>query len=554
MRDRRCRRDPWLDCLDRQPGRGLRWAHRYRIPSGPYPTQAMAHTVPRPRRRIPGRALVPALALAQVATGCGPAEQAGPDVSTVTVLYPTDERGLGPEYDSPAQFLTFLPLVARNEDGELEPRLAESWEPSSDYRTWTVHLRTDVRWHDGMPVTAHDVAFSVRLLSRPDVGYMAPDEVSISVLDDSTLTWASSTTSPLSDYRTYYPKHLLEALDPTRFYEWEFWTAPVGNGPYRYVRHVPKTMMQLEVNPDYPLGTPQVERVVLKFGQESLPELLSGNVDVAADVNPMELLKLDGDPRFRRYDLRTPRVTALHWNHRHDLFHDTAVRRALTMAIDRSELLGVLNLPRDLPLFDVVFSERQWDSLPAPLPFDPDRARDLLGQVGWLDRDGDRILERDGVPFRFVVLVTGDVEREAVYVQDQLGRVGVRMDIERLSDWAQVFRRVRTGDFEGAISPLLMELTSPLGQLGFFGEDSYIGYANPRAHELLRMAANTGDPAVLDRIYLRLMDVFQADVPVTLLHPVPSTHVATTRLVGLSSPYRADPVWYMEHLRLEDRE
>lgn len=496
------------------------------------------------------RTLVFALALALSASGCG-ADGAAPQRSTLTVLYPTDERGLGPEYDSPAQFLVFLPLVARNAEGKVEPRLARSWEPSPDYRTWTIHLRTDVRWHDGTPVTAHDIAFSARLLSRPDVGYLAPDEVSISVLDDSTFTFTSSTTSPLSDYRTYYPRHLLEGLDPTRFYEWDFWTAPVGNGPYRYVRHVPRTMMELEVNPDYALGTPQIERVVLKFGQQALPELLSGNVDAVADVDPMELLKLDGDPRFRRYDLRTHRVTALFWDHRREPFSDAAVRRALTLAIDRQELLGVLNLPRDLPLFDVVFSKRQWDSLPAPLPFDTGRARDLLAQAGWLDRDGDGIRERGGEPFRFDVLATGEVEREAVYVQEQLARVGVRMEIERLSDWAQVFRRVRAGDFGAAISPLLMELTSPMGQLGFFGEDSYVGYGNPRAHELLREAAHTRNPEELDRIYRRLMDVFRADVPATLLHPVPSTHVATTRLIGLSSPYRADPVWYMEHLRLE---
>ena len=136
---------------------------------------------------------------------------------TVTVLYPTtDERGLGPEYDSTAQFLMFLPLVARNAQGQLEGRLAKSWEPAPDYQTWTIHLRDDVRWHDGTPVTAHDIEFTTLLLSRPDVGYIAPSEVSISLLDDYTFTYTSSTGTPLSDYRTYYPKHLLENLDPTR--------------------------------------------------------------------------------------------------------------------------------------------------------------------------------------------------------------------------------------------------------------------------------------------------------------------------------------------------
>ena len=102
------------------------------------------------------------LAVAGCDRGEDPAYSGG---STITVLYPTDERALGPEYDLPAQFLMFLPLVARNIDGELEGRLAHSWEPSSDYRTWTIRLRTDVRWHDGVQVTAHDIAFTVELLS-----------------------------------------------------------------------------------------------------------------------------------------------------------------------------------------------------------------------------------------------------------------------------------------------------------------------------------------------------------------------------------------------------
>ncbi len=484
--------------------------------------------------------------------GCGRADRAQTDDSTVTVLYPTDERGLGPEYDSPAQFLVFLPLVTRNAEGELEGKLARSWEPSPDYRTWTVHLRTDVRWHDGVPVTAHDIEFSVELLSRPDVGYIAPGAVAISVLNDSTFTYTSTVETPLSDYRTYYPKHLLETLDPTQVYDWGFWTQPVGNGPYRYVRHLRQTMMEFEINPDYVLGRPAIERVILKFGQPSLPELLSGSVDAISDVNPMELLKFLDDPRFRRYDMQTPNVRTIYWNHRHRFFREAGVRRALTMAINRRELLGVLNLPPDLPLFDVIFSDRQWNSLPDPLPYDPENARLLLEEAGWVDGNGDGILERNGESFRFDVLVTTTEEREAVYVQEQLRRVGVHMEISSRGEWAQVFRQLRAGDFEAAIFLLLVDLSTVRGQLQFFGETSYVGYPNQRAHQLLEMAANTQNPQTLDGFYRELMEIFEEDHPVTFLHPVPSTHVVHRRLAGLSSPYRADPVWYMEHLWVDE--
>ncbi len=490
--------------------------------------------------------------LALAALGCGRGDdRAYSRGSTVTVLYPADERALGPLNDYPAKFMVFLPLVGRNAEGETEGQLARNLDHSPDYRTWTIHLRTDVRWHDGVPVTAHDIEFTVGLLSRPDVGYIAPGTITISVLDDSTLTY-TTTGQPLSDYQTYYPKHLLENLDPTQLYDWEFWTQPVGNGPYRYVRHVPKTMMEFEINPDYVLGRPRIERVILKFGAPLLPELLSGSVDAISFIDPMELLKLLDDSRFSRYDQPSPFVQTIFWNHRHRFFREAKVRRALTLAINRRELLGVRNLPADLPLFDVIFSGRQRDSLPDHLPYDPESARRLLEEAGWVDEDGDGIRERSGERFRFDVLVAASGEREAVYVQAQLRRVGVHMDITSRADRGQVFRQVRGGDFEAAISRLVMSLSSRGGQLGFFGEDSHIGYPNQRAHQLLEMAAATQNPLTIDTLYRELMEIFQADHPVTFLYTKQSTHVVHRRLAGLSSPHRTDPVMYMEHLWLED--
>ena len=91
------------------------------------------------------------------------------DASTFTVLVPSDEWVLSPARRGAASFLVFLELATPNERGELEGRLAESWEHLPDSREWTIQLRTDVRWHDGVAVTAHDVKFTVDLFKHPDV-------------------------------------------------------------------------------------------------------------------------------------------------------------------------------------------------------------------------------------------------------------------------------------------------------------------------------------------------------------------------------------------------
>src|SRR5579864_2540479 len=429
--------------------------------------------------------------LAMSAFGCGQRrDETRTEHSTLTILTEQDEWDLGPGQDDPPKLLVFLPLVARNGMGEIEGRLAESWEHSPDYHTWTVHLRKDIRWHDGVPVTAHDVKFTMDLYMHPAVLMTPPGAFTLTVLDDHRYTIAyhrrATNTGKLcgspmeDDYTAYFPKHRLEKLDPKDFNSWEFWTHPVGNGPYRYVRHMSKTMMELEANPDYYRGKPKIERVVLKFGDPSatgaITELLSGNVDAVPRVNRMELLRLKGDPRFRLYDAAMDQtsegdgVILILWNERELPFRDSNVRRALTLAIDRRELHQVLNLPESTPIFDVIFTERQFQrcELPEPLPCDPEQAKRLLDEAGWRDQRGIGLRERDGSPFKFIALVNPNLggDRAAVYIQAALRRVGVQMDITVL-EWEALFRRVMSGEFEAAIPPVM---PLDVGSRVLFGE------------------------------------------------------------------------------------
>ncbi len=499
------------------------------------------------------------LALASV--GCSrSSDRARAKDSSITILYPGyTERG-ALRGNAPSS-LVFVPLVSWNEEGELEGRLARSWEHSPDYRTWTIHLRTDIRWHDGMPVTAHDMKFTLDLAMHPDVLRSPPGAFSVSVLDDSTYTIAyrkRAGGTPLWGKVEALPKHLLGELDPKEFPRWEFWTHPVGNGPYRYVRHVPRTMMEFEANPDYYRGKPRIERLVLKFGAPSLVELLSGEVDVHYYLNRMDLLKLAGDPRFQTYHYTAGvRETAIFWNHRHPPFRDPKVRRALTLAINRRELLQVLNYPEGFPIFDVIFTEEQLrrGELPEPLPYDPEAAKQLLEEAGWRDVDGDGIRERQGTPFRFTTLVAQAAPwggmlagAGAVYIQEQLRRVGVQMDILVL-DAPAARARFRVGEFEAAI---YTNNLSERGRPDLYGEDSPFGYANPTVIDLLKGAQATMNPDEIDRIYRELWPIFQAELPATFLFPLVYTTVAHRRVRGLSTPYRAQPFHFMEHLWLED--
>ena len=144
-----------------------------------------------------------------------------------------------------------------------------------------------------MPVTAEDIKFSIELFANPDAPLYEAfwyDIETITARDDFTLaiTFSKPTNALDCWWDVYYPKHLLEDLDPKKYGSWKFWTEPVGNGPYRYVRHVPRTMIEIEANPDYYLGKPKIERVVFKFGGNPLIELLSGNVDLVG-LDPIDI-------------------------------------------------------------------------------------------------------------------------------------------------------------------------------------------------------------------------------------------------------------------------
>ena len=497
--------------------------------------------------------------LATMVLGCaGETGRQPGDESTLTILSLWDEHVLGLPYDMLDKFLVFLPLAAENEAGELEGRLAQSWEHSDDWRAWTIFLRSDIRWHDGVPVTAHDVKFTLDLMKRPDVLWADPDAFEVRVLDDTsyTITYRKpSIGNPLDSWTVYYPKHLLEGLDTARWMQWEFWTRPVGNGPYRYVRHVAGTLLELEANPDFYMGRPRIDRVVLKFGGQPVAELLSGNVDVVQQATEADLLWLADDPRFRIYQGFAPHsIHAIVWNQRHPAFRDPRVRRALTQAVDREELLRVLNLPEDTPVLDVLFTVDQFrrGELPAPLPYDPEEASRLLEEAGWQDTDDDGIRQRGGRPFEFSALVGPlfGLERAAVYIQSQLRRVGIRMEVETLEILA-LFERVTAREFDAVIADIHTRGDRGAGAF-HFEEDSPIGYANPRVGSLLRQKGLMFDRAEVDSIYRELWPIFQADLPVTFLFPIVHTTIAHRRVRGLASPSRIDPVSHIEQLWVEE--
>lgn len=460
-------------------------------------------------------------------------------------------------WDMPQKFVVFLPLVARNATGELEGVLATRWEHSPDFRTWTVHLRSDVLWHDGVPFTAHDVKFTLDLLASPAVLWAGPDDYDVTVLDDTTYTIAYrryGPGSPLDDWTVYYPRHLLAQLDPEAIADWDFWLAPVGDGPYRHVRTVPKTLMEFEANPEFYRGPPANRHLIIKFAGSTLTELLSGDVDVL-QPDATDVLRIANDGRYRAYyTFWFANVDAIGWNQTRPPFDDARVRRAMTLAINRRELHRLLDFPDATPLFDGPFTDRQFRTgqVYPPVPYDTEAARRLLDEAGWREPVRGGVRTRDGKDFR-VVCVIGDLfeqPRIAVYLQQQLRRVGVDMKIEQ-GNLAVVNRRLQAGSFDVVL--MHMPVRGEWSGMRLLEPGSPLGYESSPAGALFERSRATLDPDVIDSVYRELTVLFQRDVPMTFLAPGVAYTLTRAELHGLTSPYQADPFQRAGDLWLEPR-
>jgi peptide/nickel transport system substrate-binding protein len=313
-------------------------------------------------------------------------------------------------------------------------------------------------------------------------------------------------------------------------------------------------MVELEANPDYYGGKPKIERVVLKFGGEPLIELMSGNVDAVNNLPPLEAVKIAKDPRFNIYHtFNFNSVFAIIWNHQNDLFRNPAVRRALTLAINRRELHLVRYYPDNTPIFDVPITHGQFHrgEFPAPLPYDPEQAKRLLDEAGWIEVKKDGVREKNGREFCFSLLVSTPQTLGAVYIQDQFRKVGIRMEIVTLH--RSVLRaRWRLGEFDAMLFRL---------QLTNYKKGDFGGYNNTEIEQLLETVHWAPTPDEKDIAIRKLWPIYRTDVPLTILSSGVNLYIVHRRIRGLNrcmrglkSENRIDPAGFMEHLWIEEEE
>ncbi len=448
--------------------------------------------------------------------------------------------------------LVYNGLVRYDKNLEIEGALAESWEVSEDNLVLTFHLRRDVLWHDGAPFTAEDVLFTYELLVDPETPTAYADRyrqvAEAQVVDN--YTFRVRYHEPLAPALIswafpIHPRHLLEGAELTRS---PLAARPVGTGPYRLVDWRRGERIVLEANPDYFEGPPYIQRVVYRVIPDSTTmflELQSGGLDYMG-LTPLQYAMQTDTPafrrRFRKYRYPAFAYTYLGYNLQRPLFQDRRVRQALSYAIDKQEIIDgvLLGLGQ---VADGPYTPGSWVHHPQLRQYDynPGRARELLAEAGWSDRNGDGFLEKDGRSLAFTIVTNqGNDQRVKAgeIIQRRLAEVGVQVRL-RVVEWATFLNEfINPGNFDatilgwsGGIDPDVYNVwhSSKTGP----GELNFIGFKNAEADELLEQGRRTFDLEERRRIYHRFQEILAEEQPYTFLYVPESLPVVAARFRGI---------------------
>ncbi|MGZ8413853.1 MAG: ABC transporter substrate-binding protein [Gemmatirosa sp.] len=324
------------------------------------------------------------------------------------------------------------------------PYFARRWAWSDAGRTLTMWLEPTLRWHDGVPTTAHDAAFTLTLARDPSVGFARAADLtalaSVRASDDTTLVLRFASAQPslpgVLCELPLVPRHLLAREPRTALRQAAFERMPVGNGPFRFVSRTPNARWVLERNTSFPTsmgGAPSMRRLVVAVVDEPSTKfagLVSGELDVAG-VAPTMAALVDRDPALRIVSYPVTFSTALVFNASRAPFDDVRVRRALSLALDRRRIVDAALAGYATPATSAAPPDNPLalGDVGATPGAQGARADSLLDAAGWR-RGAGGWRARGGRPLRVDLLTVGSGDNAVEQlVQADFAARGVRLEI-----------------------------------------------------------------------------------------------------------------------------
>ncbi len=442
--------------------------------------------------------------------------------------------------------ILFDSLTKFNDDVEFAPRLADSWDINEDSTEFTFHLNPDATWHDGTPLTAADVEYTIWAISDPEIptnrganisflkgldGSKRPEGVDtvegVEVIDDHTIKLTTDNpVDPLAlleqigNQVWIIPKHILEDVAPADFDTLDFWLDPtVGSGAFKFVRYETDQFIELARNEDYYDGAPHLDRVIISIVTPAtmVAQLEKGEVDISS-AGGIGDIPLDDWERVQAL----PNVTATSYQdngYQYMIINgdpelpwaDKRIRQALAYGVNRQLIVDSLLKGQGVVANGSIVPVTYYynPEIEGQYPYDPEKAKELLNEAGW---DFNREVK--------LLVPIGNTVRElsADIIQANLAEIGLDVSIEKM-DFPTLISRFQAGDFDlglvgwgGTLDPDVRSQYQTGGQYNF-GQMSIA-----EIDDLLERGAQTADPEARKAIYDEFQTVFLDEMPIVPLY------------------------------------
>lgn len=451
--------------------------------------------------------------------------------------------------------VVYASLMTVNDKGEQEPYLATESKVSDDMKKITYTLSDKAVWHDGEKVTANDVAYTFKAMADPNYtgGYYgdvqavkgaeayhngeAEDIEGIKVIDDKTIeiefekVYAPGVTN-LGNVEII-PEHIWSKVDPG---EWtkqtELLNNPVGCGPYKLTEYKTGSHVKFEAATDFFGGEVKTPNLVFKAinADTTQAEFKGGNVDIA---NVESLRKADIDALtsegLKTVSYDNYMFTYMGFNLRKESLKDAKVRQAIMYAIDRQSILDNIVEGRgsivNAPLLPSSWAYPEESEL-EQYKYDVEKAKSLLKEAGWEDKDGDGIVENaNGEKLELTIDCQNDHEvrqKTATAIQESLKAAGIAVEIDTMEYSALMDKAVANHDFDLYMMGNTLSLdpdpkpmwasTAISNEPGVIGYN-IVAYNNPETDKLIEEGNATLDQNERKSIYGEFAKILNRDVP-----------------------------------------
>ncbi|MCA9121086.1 MAG: ABC transporter substrate-binding protein [Planctomycetaceae bacterium] len=462
-------------------------------------------------------------------------------------------------------------LVAfRDDSTEVEPALATSWETSEDGLKWTFHLREGVRFHDGTPVDAEAIIFSLNRLRQddnPNVSDPArPYKPNFAVIKDIRAVDPSTVEFELRESSAVFLNNLAMfpagIVSPTAVKKLgkNFSTNPVGTGPFRFERWIRDQQLVLAANEQHWRGRPNLDRVVFVPVSESatrIQQLVRGEIHIADNLPPAEVDALAKQPGLTVVEEISMNVAYLAMQMDKPPLDDVRVRQAIARALDKQALIRVAYVGHAESAVNLL-PKAMWghnDDI-RDRPFDTEASRELLQAAA-----DDKGFE---LPLTLSLAVMSEPRpymeqplQVAAFVKDSLAEIGINLTIEP-KPVTPHFAKMMRGDYQIGLAGWTTDNGDPdnflyslldLENISDSG-NNMSHYRNEEVHELLLAAQRELDQDKRLSLYKKVQELVFIDAPIVPLVSTKQRAVHTSRL----KDYRLHPAMLirLRKARFED--